>query len=268
MNLENFKQLINTVAKLRAPIGGCPWDLEQTHKTLLKYLIEECYEFITAAEEDNFDLMEEEIGDVLLQVILHCQIASESKTFDIESVSKILNEKLIRRHPHVFETEDDSISSNDVVKNWQQIKDNEKLTKKTPPTSKISNEYLNFPALYGATKIGKATNKIKFDWKNATEVFNVVTEELNELEDEIKAGQDELIYEEYGDLLFSIAQLGRHLDLDPETALRDANRKFLRRFKKMELLIKKEKKNIDNMNQHQMDEYWNEVKREEKEPNP
>ncbi len=265
MKLDNFQNLVAIIAKLRNKDGGCPWDLEQTHETLLKFLVEECYEFIAAVEDNSPRLMEEEIGDVLLQVLLHSQIASEKNHFNIESVSKVLAEKLIRRHPHVFKVENSSISSKEVIAKWQDIKSDEKKDLKQPT---ISKDYLKFPSLYGATKIGKATNKIKFDWNSADDVFQVVFDELNELKHEMKEQSKKKIEEEFGDLLFSVAQLGRHLELDPESCLRNANRKFMRRFERMEELINNDSKSIANMNQLEMDEYWKEVKIEEKNLRP
>lgn len=265
MELPEFAKLTQVVKKLRDPDGGCPWDLKQTHQSLLKYLIEETYEFIAAAEKDDPKEMEDEIGDVLLQVMLHCQFASEKGNFDIESVSKNLSDKMIRRHPHVFETQDNEIDADGVVSNWEEIK---KAEKGGEPETLIDESYVNFPALFAANKIGKKTNKIKFDWEDATQVAYKVEEEWQELKEEIgpdaSAVNKEKMFEEMGDFLFSAAQLARHLDIDPEDACRQANKKFLTRFHKMEKLIKADNKNIEDMNQEQMDYYWDQVKLEER----
>tara|TARA_Y100000590_G_scaffold281237_2_gene316193 strand:+ start:76234 stop:77040 length:807 start_codon:yes stop_codon:yes gene_type:complete len=267
MEMPEFSRLTQVVKKLRDPNGGCPWDLKQTHSSLLKYLIEESYEFIAAVEDGNPKEMEDEIGDVLLQVLLHCQFASEENNFDIESVSKNLADKMIRRHPHVFESEDKNIDADQVVSNWEEIK---KTEKGETEKSLIDDSYLKFPALFAANKIGKKTKKIKFDWDNASQVAYKVEEEWQELKEEIGPMENggsvnqERLFEEMGDFLFSAAQLARHLDIDPEEACRQANKKFLKRFQQMESLIKEAGKDINNMNQEQMDHYWDQVKMNEK----
>lgn len=268
MEMPEFSRLTQVVKQLRDPNGGCPWDLKQTHESLLKYLIEESYEFIAAVEDGNPKEMEDEIGDVLLQVLLHCQFASEKKDFDIESVSKNLADKMVRRHPHVFDVKQEGIDADQVVENWEEIKKQEKAD---APTSLIDDSYLRFPALFAANKIGKKTGKINFDWEDASQVSYKVEEEWQELKEEIVAhstsgsqGAKDRMFEEMGDFLFSAAQLARHLDIDPEEACRQANKKFLKRFQKMEELIKEAGKDINQMNQEQMDVYWDQVKMHEK----
>lgn len=268
MNKSNFEKLKDVIADLRHPVDGCPWDLKQTHKTLLKYLLEESYEFIEAVELNDSKKMEEEIGDVLMQVLLHAQIGSESKAFDIESVSAKLTEKLIRRHPHVFEKKDTSITSDQVLINWEKIKAEEKLREDGEKDHhKIKASVLNAPPLMAATKIGKKTNDLKFDWEDYTQVAYKVEEEWQELKEELTPNRQlnrDAVFEEMGDLLFSIAQLARHLDMDPHDALRAANKKFLRRFHAMEDLMVKAGKDLEKMNQEQMDVYWNQAKVDEK----
>jgi MazG family protein len=260
----NFEKLVAVIEKLRDPDKGCPWDKEQTHKSLLPYLIEESYEFLHATEENNTQKMEDELGDVLLQVLLHGQIGKENNHFDIESISNVLAEKLIRRHPHVFEENFDKIDSDQVVSNWEDIK----VSEKSSEQRRIDQSYLAFPSLLSAYKIGKKTKKLKFDWDNPIQVLDKVEEELQELKDEffVKEGKisPEKMHEEMGDLLFSMAQLARHLKINPEEALRDANRKFIRRFYKVEDLIALDDKILENMNQAEMDVYWDLVKKEEK----
>jgi MazG family protein len=268
MEMPEFYKLTQVVKKLRDPEQGCPWDLKQTHESLLKYLVEESYEFIAAVEKNDMPEMEDEIGDVLLQVLLHCQFASEENNFDIESVSKNLADKMIRRHPHVFEKPVSGIDAEQVVTNWEEIKLKEKAD---TPQSLIDDSYLKFPALFAANKIGKKTNKINFDWDDAAQVSYKVEEEWQELKEEIvshkatssKISKDRM-FEEMGDFLFSAAQLARHLDIDPEEACRQANKKFLKRFQKMEVLIKDDGKDINQMNQKEMDHFWDQVKINEK----
>lgn len=268
MNKSNFEKLKDVIADLRHPTEGCPWDLKQTHETLLKYLLEESYEFIEAVEEKDPKKMEEEIGDVLMQVLLHAQLGSEKKLFDIESVSAKLTEKLIRRHPHVFEKKDNSITSDQVLINWEIIKAEEKLREDGLKNHhRIKKSVLNAPPLAAAVKIGKKTNEIKFDWTDYTQVAYKVEEEWQELKEEMtphRGVNREAAFEELGDLLFSIAQLARHLDMDPDAALHAANKKFLRRFHAMEDLMEQKGVKLESMNQDQMDVYWNQAKVNEK----
>lgn len=268
MNNSNFEKLKQVIADLRHPVDGCPWDLKQTHETLLKYLLEESYEFIEAVEEKDPKKMEEEIGDVLMQVLLHAQLGSEKQLFDIESVSAKLTEKLIRRHPHVFEKKDTSITSDQVLINWEKIKAEERLREEGEKTHhRIKKSALNAPPLTAAVKIGKKTNDIKFDWDDYTQVAYKVEEEWQELKEELtphRALNRDAVFEEMGDLLFSVAQLARHLDMDPDAALHAANKKFLRRFHAMEDLMQKKGAVLEDMNQEQMDVYWNQAKVNEK----
>jgi MazG family protein len=240
----------------------------QTHQTLLKYLLEESYEFIEAVELQDPKKMEEEIGDVLMQVLLHAQLGSEKKLFDIESVSLKLIEKLVRRHPHVFEKKDTSISADQVLINWEKIKAQEKLREEgLVDHHRIKSSILNSPPLMAATKIGKKTNELKFDWSDYSQVAYKVEEEWQELKEELTPNRPinkNAVFEEMGDLLFSIAQLARHLEMDPHDALRAANKKFLRRFHSMEDLMKTAGKDLESMNQDQMDVYWNQAKVNEK----
>jgi len=258
--MEEFKKLIEVVKKLRDPKDGCPWDLQQTHSSLLKYLIEESYEFSHSVEEKDNNKMEEELGDILLQVLLHSQIANENKVFNLESVSKRLKEKLIRRHPHVFGGEKVQ-NAKEVSENWENIKNKEQKES----ASLIGDDILKCPSLFSAYKIGQKTNKVNFDWDDHNQVMYKVEEEWQELKEELvhdPSANKKRISEEIGDFLFSTAQLARHLDIEPETCLRLANQKFIKRFRKMEELILKENKKIEMMNQQEMDIYWNRIKKE------
>ncbi len=266
MELVHFKEVFQIVQKLREPNGGCPWDLEQTHQTLLKYLLEESYEFIDSVNKNDPKAMTEELGDVLLQVLLHCVIAEQEGKFDLEEVSKELSKKLIRRHPHVFGEMADGkkISASQVIYNWKKIKEKEKNELGLhQDTSLIPEKTLFMPALSAANTIGIKSGEVKFDWDNASQVAYKVEEEWQELKEEIAPGiamSLDRAEEEIGDLLFSVAQLARHLKIDPEKALDLANRKFLKRFHYMEGLIKNEEKDILKMNQKEMDTYWDQAK--------
>lgn len=260
MAYPELERCIAVIEKLRHPTEGCPWDLEQTHKTLLKYLIEESYEFIEATESGDPKHMEEELGDVLLQVLLHSTIAAETKNFDLESVAKTLADKIVRRHPHVFKNAGQGISKDEVISNWAQIKLQEKGEKKYSIDSKL----LQAPALESAFKIGQKSTKVNFDWEDHMQVMMKVEEEWQEVKEELPPTgkfNRERAKEEIGDLLFSVAQLARHLDLNPEECLRDANKKFIGRFQKVEDLVIKSGKKMEETSQSILEQYWVEVKK-------
>ena len=272
MKTPHFSQLTDTIKKLRDPETGCPWDLRQDHKSLLKFLLEESYEFIHAVE-NNPDEMEEELGDILLQVLLHSQIASESNRFDIESVSQKLNDKMIRRHPHVFSENyqvDDrsSLTDEKLQKTWDAIKQQEKSTlKKSDETILLKPDSFLGPALQASSKIGAKTKKYNFDWDNVSQVMYKVEEEWQELKAEIppqsqdsKIVATESIKEELGDLLFSVAQLARHLEIDPEECLRAANNKFLKRFNQMNKFITQDQNQITKLDHEHLESYWQKAK--------
>lgn len=258
-NLNDFSALVQLTHDLRGP-GGCPWDKEQTHLSLTPFAVEEVFEMVEAIESGNPHDMCEELGDVLFQVILHADIAAESGNFTINDVIRSINEKLIRRHPHVFSNVTVS-GTDEVLKNWDQIKAEEKRLKmQTNPegfqhkqlTKKIFNIPKGLPALQAADKIGERTQRYKFDWDQAQAVLSQLKAEIQELEEVISlsaasASDNSLskqfdysselhiskLEHEMGDVFFSAAQLARHLGLDSETCLRKANLRFEQRFLKM-----------------------------------
>lgn len=251
---------IDVIQRLRHPTKGCPWDLEQTHNSLLKYLIEESYEFIEAVEKNDPKLMEEELGDVLLQVLLHSTIGSERQSFNLESVAKTLADKIVRRHPHVFSPGSEKLTSDQVVNNWQDIKQKEKETKKYSIDTKL----LQAPALESALKIGKKSTTVNFDWEDYYQVVAKVEEEWQEVKEELPPGgkfDRQRVKEEIGDLLFSVAQLARHLELNPEDCLREANKKFIGRFQKVEDAVKAKGKTLEQTPQSELEQIWIEVKK-------
>lgn len=264
MKNQEFKKLQDVVKRLRDPKEGCPWDLKQTHQSLLPYLIEESFEFINAAENQDSLHMEEELGDILLQVLLHSTIAEQDDRFNLETISKKLADKLIHRHPHVFKQKDSEIDSEQVEINWEKIKQKEKIEKGEKQTSLINESLLNLPSMLSSFKIGKKTENIGFDWDNYNQVAWKVEEEWQELKEELAPQQISIdrVEEEMGDFLFSTVQLARHLKLDPEKCLRAANKKFIKRFQKMEKLIDQDGLNINNLNQKEMDVFWDEAKKE------
>lgn len=263
MNNSQLKRCIQVIKALRDPKSGCPWDLEQTHKSLLKYLIEESYEFLEAVEKEDHESMEEELGDILLQVLLHSTIAEEKKYFNLESVAEKLADKIIRRHPHVFDKNISQLSIDEVIKNWEKIKKEEKNKKEYSITEK----YLHSPSLESAYRIGKKSTELNFDWDNHHQVLEKVEEELQEVKSELVFGNTvnkSRVKEEIGDLLFSVAQLARHLDINPEECLREANKKFISRFRGIEDILVSSGKNIKEISRERMEELWIEVKKNAK----
>lgn len=246
---EHIQALVDIVAKLRGP-EGCPWDKEQNHSTLARYAIEEIHEMVEALEEregfrqkqgPQLDLnsnsfislsqnFKEELGDVLFQVVLHAQLASEEGSFTLEDVIQSLSEKLIRRHPHVF-SDVKVTGTEEVWKNWDKIKKAEKEAR--GDQAALISVPAGLPALQRALKIGEKTRKLKFDWNGPQDVWLKVEEEFTELQEALDNDVMSEIVHELGDLLFSLAQLARHYELDPEQVLRQANARFLGRFEKM-----------------------------------
>lgn len=233
---SQFQTLVEIVARLRGP-DGCPWDKEQTQKSLTQYAIEEAFELVEAIEKNEPQEIKEELGDFLFQVILQAQVAQDEGQFTLLEVIENLNEKMIRRHPHVF-GEAGTRDITEVWKNWEQIKAKEKREKENQngPTEKPIFSYPRaMPALQAAQKIGGKTKRLKFDWQTPEQVFEKVQEEIEELNVELNSSHPDLekIENEIGDVLFSVAQLARHLNLEPEQCLRKANRKFESRFQEV-----------------------------------
>lgn len=259
-NLRQLSSLVEIVAQLRGP-QGCPWDKEQTHESLTQYAIEETHELVEAIEHPNSILrdqkMKEELGDVLFQVILHSQLASERGAFNLEDVIASISEKLIRRHPHVFAGVEVA-DSQEVIRNWEKIKNEEKAT--NAETSPYALNVPPLPALQRAHKIGKRTEKLKFDWEDTDGVMVKVEEEWAELREALDSESDAEIEHELGDVLFSLAQLGRHLEMEPEQVLRKANQRFESRFNKMVEFATAEKKDWAQLTLEEKEMYWQKAK--------
>ncbi len=254
IELSNLKALVQVVASLRGP-DGCPWDLEQTHESLSLYAVEEAHELVEALESKNDGFIKEELGDVLFQVILHCQLAQERGAFDLSDVISTINEKLIRRHPHVFNGEKVS-GSEQVIANWEQIKKKEKGNA-DPFELKVPT---GLPALQRAAKIGFRTEKLKFDWENSEQVREKVREEVAELEEALDLKSEDEIRHEMGDVFFSLAQLARHLKMDPEQIGREANRRFELRFKTMMNMREERSLPWETMSLQDKENLWQEAK--------
>ena len=221
-----LSELISTIKTLRGP-NGCPWDLKQTFESLSPYILEEAYELHEALQDKNFDAIKEELGDVLLQVVMLSNMAEESHKFNFNAVAKALNEKMIRRHPHVFGNTQVN-SEEDVLKNWETIKKEEKQSQS------IMDLVPNLPALMKAEKIQKKAAKLGFDWPTTEGAMNKLQEECNELVLAIQKADKPNIEEEAGDILFSIVNCLRKIGINPENALKKTNKKFINRFKYME----------------------------------
>lgn len=257
MEYKNLIQVIDTISKLRNPIGGSPWDLKQDHQTLLKYLIEESYEYIHAVEKGDSKKMEEELGDVFLQVLLHCQIASETNKFSLDSISKALNDKMVYRHPHVFKKDFASLTASEVQVNWKALKEKKALSS----PHHITDEDAYAPALKASEIIGAKSQEINFDWDHISDVMAKVEEELQEVKDEmLHMRSKKNLFEEIGDLLFSVAQLSRHLGIEPEEALKEANLKFIKRVSMVEDKVRDDGFKMTELSTKTLEDYWAKVK--------
>ena len=250
-DLKNLKQLVETIAILRSP-EGCPWDREQTHKSLRENLLQETYEALDAIDKENDDNLKEELGDVLLQVVLHAQIASEVNKFTIEDVAKAINDKLIRRHPHVF-SDTKVKDADEVLVNWEKLKRKEKPERK----SALSGIAETMPALLAAQELSKKAVKTGFEWPNEESLWECFESEIKEFKDEVAENNKELMEDEFGDILFSLVNVARWHKIDPEIALIKANKKFKVRFQMMETLVSRD---LTEYNIDELDEFWQKAK--------
>lgn len=243
MEYKNLEELIEVIRRLRTP-GGCPWDREQTHSSLRPNMIEEAYEAVDAIDDNDMAHLREELGDVLLQVLLHSQIAKEEGVFDIEDVAKELKDKLIHRHPHVFSNVKVN-SPDEVMKNWDILKQEEKTHRKSAMDG-ISKAQ---SALMSAQKISKKAVKTGFEWPNEEELYKCIFSEFDEFKEAKAEGDKKHMEEEFGDILFAVVNLARWNKIDAEQALLKSNKKFMKRFRKMEELAQKP------LNEYSFDEF-------------
>lgn len=260
---RDISGLLEIMAALRNPNGGCPWDLAQDFSTIRHYTIEEAYEVADAIERGNFDDLREELGDLLLQPVFHAQMASEAGLFDFGDVVQAITEKLIRRHPHVF-GEQAARDAGGAKARWDDVKEDErakKAAKRDGEPSVIDDVANTLPALARAEKLTKRAAKVGFDWPDVDAVMAKVTEEIDEV---MAATSEAEKHEEVGDLLFAIANLARHLGVDPEAALRDANAKFTRRFHYVEDRARQDAVPIAEAGLERLDAYWNEIRAADK----
>lgn len=256
--MNEFDKLVDIVRTLRAP-NGCPWDRKQTLYSLKDALLEETCELIDALDNKDIENIKEELGDVLLHVVFHSQTASEDGLFNIEDVARGINEKLIRRHPHVFKNEHYE-TAEQVKERWDEIKKEENKDK-TAPESVLDKVPKSLPSLMQAEKLQKKASKYGFDWDNPDQVFEKLQEELNELHDAYKEKDKEHISEELGDVIFVLSRLASHLDISADESLRKVNNKFRRRFGFIEKALKETGKTLETSTVAEMEEKWQEAKR-------
>jgi len=247
--MSNIDKLIQTVKKLRSK-DGCEWDREQTHETLVPYLLEETYEVIEAIENKDYKALKEELGDLLLHVIFQADLAEDNKLFSIEDSINNINEKLINRHPHVF---DDSTNKTWEKGTWESQKQKEKKR-----DSILDGVPIALPALLMARRIQEKAAGVGFDWDNRDEVFNKIREEVDELKEALDSNNG--IEEELGDVLFSVVNLSRHLNLDPEKMLKLSIEKFSKRFKRIEKNLRSKNIKMQNLTLDELNEIWDKNK--------
>ncbi len=252
-----FCRLVEIMSRLRSP-EGCPWDREQTHQTLKKDLVEETYETVDAIDSGDMEELCGELGDLLLQIVFHAELACEKDDFCIDDVLKGINAKLIRRHPHVFADAAASCAE-EVIDRWEKIKSGEKGFQGR--TSVLDGVPKTLPALSQAMKISKKAARAGFEWPNIDAVVNKLEEEVEELKEELKTGDSERISEEIGDLLFTVVNVARWQNIDPEDSLRQMIRRFSARFRCIEDAAKKSGRSIEDMTIEEMDAVWEAAKR-------
>ena len=270
-----FEKLVAVQARLRAP-NGCPWDREQTHQSLRTYLIEEAYEVLEALESGNDTKFAEEMGDLLLQIVFHSQIAREEGRFTVSEVIREIHDKMIRRHPHVF-GETRAKDSAEVLRNWEQIKaeerragenkeDSEKGKEVPKEVSLLDGVSRALPSTLEGFQLTRKASRIGFDWEDADGIFEKMREETEELKKVLGEEDQSKIEEELGDLLFAAINLSRFLKVDPEIALKKANAKFARRFRAMEKLARESGREFKDLLREEMESYWDAAKKSEGKP--
>jgi nucleoside triphosphate diphosphatase len=270
---KTLADLLTVMAALRTPVTGCPWDLAQTFATIAPYTIEEAYEVADAIERANLPDLKDELGDLLLQVVYHSQIAEEQGAFAFADVADAITCKMIRRHPHVFGSpEERALGANPGF--WERLKAEERQLKQgdvtgsvaAQPPSLLADIPAGMPGLTRAIKLQHKAARVGFDWPDIGPVLDKVREEIAELDAEIASGRAAAIHDEFGDLLFVMANLARHLSLDPEAALRSANAKFTRRFAHIETALAAQGRSTAQSTLAEMESLWNEAKASEKRP--
>ena len=267
---HRIADLLTLMSNLRAPEKGCPWDIKQSHESLVPYLTEEAYEVIDAIESKDAEHLKEELGDLLFQVVFHAQLAQEKGDFSFDDVVSGITAKMLRRHPHVFPDgslasfgTQTTLSDAQISAQWQQIKQQEKALKKQDvKTGLLDSIPAKMPPMQRAVKLQHKAAKVGFDWPDVKPVFAKIREELDELEEALAEQDEQHIQEELGDLLFVMANLARHVKQDPEQAVSLTNQKFCRRFARIESLLKEQGKNLNDCGLEELDKYWDQAKSE------
>jgi nucleoside triphosphate diphosphatase len=255
-------RLLEIMRRLRDPETGCPWDIEQTFDSIASYTIEEAYEVADAIERQDWAALEGELGDLLLQTVYHAQIGAEAGHFSFDSVVRAISDKMIDRHPHVFADADRDKSVAQQTVDWEAQKAAERAAKAQADV--LDDVALSLPALLRAVKLQKRAARVGFDWPSTDEVLDKIVEEARELTEARDRLTPDETFEEFGDLLFVIANLARHLQIDPEAALRAANAKFTRRFRQIEADLRAKGKRAEDSDLAEMDALWNAAKAREK----
>ncbi len=259
----DFDDLLHIMRALRTPETGCAWDLEQSFETIAPYTIEEAYEVNDAIERKDMTDLADELGDLLLQVVFHAQIASDEGHFTINDVTQAISEKMVRRHPHVFGDETQR-SSNEQTAAWETIKAEERANKTAEDPSALAGIATALPALMRSEKLQKRAARTGFDWTDPKDIFAKLNEEMGEVRDAVEEADPAHIEEEIGDLLFVAVNLARRLEIDPELSLRKANAKFERRFRGMESKAKAQNLDFASLSLDQQESLWQAVKADEK----
>ena len=260
--MKAVDRLLEIMASLRDPESGCPWDREQTHATILPYTVEEVYELAEAIQSGDTAALREELGDLLFQIIFYCQMSSESDDFDFADIVKNLNEKMVRRHPHVFSGEQIATAA-EQSHSWERIKEEERKAAGNKPEHLLDGISSTLPALIHAMKLQKKAATVGFDWDNPDPVLDKIEEELSEIREEINDDMDkDKLQEEIGDMLFAVVNFSRHYGIDAETALIHANRKFKHRFNYIESRLKEQGRTLDDADLDEMETLWEEAKNE------
>ncbi|MCU0730836.1 MAG: nucleoside triphosphate pyrophosphohydrolase [Hyphomonas sp.] len=261
-----FQELARIMARLRDPVSGCAWDLAQDFSTIAPYTIEEAYEVADAIERGDMGELRDELGDLLFQVMFHSRMAEEAGSFALADVVAAINDKMIRRHPHVFGEDRDGRSADEQTAAWEVMKAAERAKKAAAdvPPSALDGVARALPALLRAEKLQKRAARTGFDWTETPPIFDKLEEEIAEVKEAMASGDAEAIEDEVGDLLFVVANLARRLSVDPEQALRKANAKFERRFRAMEAAAAQEKIDFASLSLDKQEAYWQRVKKAER----
>jgi ATP diphosphatase len=272
---RDISRLIEIMARLRTPVTGCPWDLEQNFSTIAPYTIEEAYEVVDAIARGDLDDLRDELGDLLLQVVFHARMAEEENAFSFGDVVEAITRKMIRRHPHVFADRDGNLTPAHVKGAWERIKAEEKAERaarrpaqESEHKSLLSSVKAGQPALARAMELQRKASTVGFDWNNPRAVLSKIREEADEIEAALDAGDAVALADETGDLLFALVNLARHANVDPETALRGTNAKFERRFAYIERALAAKGRSLEAATLEEMDVLWDEAKEAEKKTAP